>query len=390
MSRLDFQDTKVAFSRLSDRELDRAYMVFKLLSVQPVVQFGPHLASAALRWRLPVARLIKASFFSQFCGGESIDECKALVTKLSKSQVYSILDYASEGFSEEADFDKTLEETLQSIAFAARHRDSVPFCVFKPTGICSLELMTKASSGKALDAKEEESLELARRRFRRLCKAASKASVRLFVDAEESWIQPYVDELILEMMALYNKERAIVFTTAQMYRTDRLSYLKNLHKQAEKKGFIIGVKLVRGAYLEKETHRAKELSIENPVFSRKEDTDHSFDSGLRFIMSHLEQFEICAGTHNEKSSLLMARLIEKNNLQRSDNRCHFAQLLGMSDHITYNLAAAGFRACKYVPYGPLREVLPYLARRAHENSSVRGQTSRELSLLGAERARRRG
>ncbi len=387
MAKLNINNTQVAFASLSDTELRKTFWLFKALGFAPLSQFGPPLASLALKLKLPVRPLIEKTIFQQFCGGESITDCEATIARLAENKIGTILDYASEGFHSEQDFDRTVEETLANIRSAQNRRD-IPFCVFKPTGIAALDLMAKVSLGAKLSAGETKAINLARARFEKLAKTAAELRVKLLVDAEESWIQPYVDEITESMMGKYNTNGAIIFATVQMYRRDRLDYLKSLGGKARKASFVAGIKLVRGAYLEKETARAVRLGVSNPVFSHKAETDAAFDNAIRHIIDHIDHFSFCLGTHNEVSTQLMADLIDRAGLDRNDQRCNFAQLLGMGDHLTYNLAKAGFNVAKYVPYGKLEEVIPYLGRRAQENSSIKGQASRELFLLSQEMKRR--
>lgn len=389
MMSLDLDSTEIAFSRLNDLALIKSFLLLKSISFKPIVTYGPRIAGLAIKLKLPVKKLIKVSIYDHFCGGESISDCSEMISYLSSYNVGTILDYASEGIKNEDAFEKTYEETIDNIRLAVSQGQKIPFCVFKPSGIIPFELMEKLSSNIELSSVDRRSLIRGEDRFNRICKAAYESGVRIMIDAEESWIQSYVDDLVEAAMHQYNRKEAIIYNTVQMYRTDRMSYLERIYRESLAKGFVVGVKLVRGAYLEKETERAHQLGKQNPLFKKKSDTDAAYDDALRFMMNHLAHFSICAATHNEKSTKILADLIDQNSLKHSDERFEFAQLLGMSDHITFNLSRSGFNASKYMPYGPIEDLLPYLSRRAQENSSIQGQASRELKLIQYERNRRR-
>ena len=385
---LDLTNTEIAFKGMDDFDLKHSYLLFKCLSYSPIVKLGPKLASMAMKAQLPVKGLIKKTFFKQFCGGESIADCQATIDRLKAQGVGTILDYSAEGFATEESFNKTLKETLLTIDAASRS-DAIPFCVFKPTGIGSSDLMAKASQKKSLTADEKAKLEKLCDRLTQICAKAHSSKVQVFMDAEEAAIQGFLDEQYLRLASLFNQDKAILFTTAQMYRKDRLDYLRDLSTKAQRLQFKVGVKLVRGAYWEKETALAREKGLPSPLFAEKKDTDRAYDDAIYFTTEHLDIFSVCAGTHNEFSTALLAKRVEDLRLKPKDPRISFAQLLGMSDHLTYNLAAMGYNAAKYVPYGPVQEVLPYLSRRAEENASIKGQTGRELQLLRQEMLRRR-
>jgi proline dehydrogenase len=384
---LDFNNTEIAFAGLSDGQLRQALCLFQMFSLQSVVNYGPALASIGLKARLPIKGLIKKTFYRQFCGGESIEDCHQTIERLARRKVGTILDFASEGVASAEQFAKTVAETNANLDYAARKR-FVPFCVFKPTGIACLDLMARASEGTALSNEDEKEIKNARQRIQELCHKAFTVKVPLMIDAEETWIQPFIDQEYLAMARTYNKEKPYIFNTVQMYRHDRLDYLKDLAKIAQKENFKVGIKLVRGAYWDKETARATELGLPSPLFATKPETDAAYDAAVTFITDHLDIFSICAGTHNEFSTNLLASRMRARTMPLGEAQCSFAQLLGMSDHLTYNLAHAGFLTAKYVPYGPVADVIPYLGRRAQENSSVKGQTSREVLLVKKELNRR--
>lgn len=384
-----FNNTQVAFSLKSDTELDRAYFLFKLIDSQPLVRIGTAVTNFAIKAHLPVEGLIRATVFDHFCGGVSENDCLPVVDKMFTKGVSSVLDYSVEGKEEEAQFDAALEMTLKTVEFA-EEKKSIPFAVFKPTGFGRFELYEKLGEGQTLNAEEQAEWDRVVARFDTVCKAAHGKNVALLIDGEESWMQDAADDLVAEMMKKYNKEKAIVFNTLQMYRWDRLDYLKKLHEQAKQEGFYIGMKLVRGAYMEKEIKRAEEKGYPSPICATKEATDVNYDTAVLYMVEHLQKMAIFAGTHNELSSYKLMDLLRANNIDKNDERIWFGQLYGMSDNISYNLAENGYNVAKYLPFGPVRDVMPYLIRRAEENTSVAGQTSRELTLIKTERDRRKG
>ena len=384
-----FNNTEVAFSLKSDTELDRAYFLFKMIDNQPLVRIGTAVTNFAIKAHLPVEGLIRATVFDHFCGGVNEVDCLSVVDKLFTKGVSSVLDYSVEGKEEEEQFDAALKMTLKTIEFA-KEREAIPFAVFKPTGFGRLDLYEKVGSN--IELTESEKLEWNRveARFDKVCSEAHQKNVPLLIDAEESWMQDAADDLVAQMMRKYNKEKAIVFNTLQMYRWDRLDYLKNLLQQAKKEGFYIGMKIVRGAYMEKENLRAEEKGYPTPICESKEATDLNYDAAIHFMVENIDRMAIFAGTHNELSSYKLMEYLQELNIEKKDSRIWFGQLYGMSDNISYNLSANGYNNAKYLPFGPVRDVMPYLIRRAEENTSVAGQTSRELKLITAERDRRKG
>ncbi|WP_333878929.1 proline dehydrogenase family protein [Flavobacterium sp.] len=383
-----FDNTKVAFELKSDTELDRAYFLFKLIDSEPLVRIGTAVTNFALKAHLPVEGLIRATVFDHFCGGTTEEDCLTVVDKMYTKGVSSVLDYSVEGKEEEAQFEAALQMTLKTIEFA-KERAAIPFAVFKPTGFGRFYLYEKVGEKQPLTADEQKEWQRVVERFDIVCKAAYENDVALLIDAEESWMQDAADEIVTNMMRQYNKEKAIVFNTLQLYRWDRLDYLKELHQLAQKENFFIGMKLVRGAYMEKENSRAEEKGYPTPICDGKEATDKNYDETVAYMMEHLDKMAIFAGTHNELSSYKLIALMEAKGILKNDNRIWFGQLYGMSDNISYNLAAHGYNVAKYLPFGPVRDVMPYLIRRAEENTSVAGQTSRELNLLKTERDRRK-
>lgn len=384
-----FNDTQIAFALKSDTELDRAYFLFKLIDSEPLVRIGTAVTNFAIKAHLPVEGLIRATVFDHFCGGVNEQDCLPVVDKMFTKGVSSVLDYSVEGKEEEEQFDAALKMTLKTIEFAEQ-RQAIPFAVFKPTGFGRFELYEKLGEGQELDPQEKAEWSRVVERFDVVCKAAHDKNVALLIDAEESWMQDAADDLVEDMMRKYNKDKAIVYNTLQLYRHDRLHYLQQLHDRAKRDGFYIGMKLVRGAYMEKEHKRAEEKGYPTPICATKEATDRNYDSGIAYMVDHLDSMAVFAGTHNEDSSYKLMELMQQKGIAKNDERVWFGQLYGMSDNISYNLAANGYNVAKYLPFGPVRDVMPYLIRRAEENTSVAGQTSRELTLLKTERNRRKG
>ncbi len=383
-----FDNTETAFKLKSDSQLERAYFLFKLIQNQPMVRIGTAVTNFALKAHLPVEGLIRSTVFDHFCGGVTENDCLPNIEKMyEEGNVHSVLDYSVEGKEDEAQFDDALKMTLKTINFA-EEKASIPYAVFKPTGFGRFALYQKITEGKQLTSEEKEEWNRVVARYHTVCKAAIEKDVPLLIDAEESWMQDAADDLIEELMEVYNKEKAIVFNTLQMYRHDRMEYLRNLHQRAHQKGFHIGMKVVRGAYMEKERERAEEKGYDSPICPDKKATDDNYNEAIHYMMDH-KNMAVFAGTHNEESSYLLMDLAKKHNVAVNDKRMWFGQLYGMSDHISFNLAKEGYNVAKYVPFGPVRDVMPYLIRRAEENTSVAGQTSRELNLLKTEKARRK-
>lgn len=384
---LSFNDTAIAFSGKTDNDLRRSYWLFKLVGNSNLVNIGQKLTTFAINTHLPIRSFIKATIFRQFCGGENIAECLKTIEALGKYNVGSILDYSVEGKAEESVFDQTAHEIIETLDLAKQNKH-IPFAVFKPTGLGDINLMEKVNANAKLSAEEQKAWERVIARFDSICSKAHDIKVKLLIDAEESWIQNAVDSLAQKMMAKYNKEQCIVFNTTQMYRNDRLLYLENALNDAKEKKYYFGVKVVRGAYMEKERARATKMGYASPINNTKAETDAEYNAALEFCIKNIEFVSLCAGTHNEGSAMLLVKLMQQNNIPVNHPHVWFSQLLGMSDHISFNIANAGYNVAKYVPYGPVRDVLPYLIRRAMENTSVKGQTGRELSLIIKEQQRR--
>jgi proline dehydrogenase len=382
-----FENTKTAFALKSDSEMERAFFLFKLIANEPLVRIGTAVTNFAIKAHLPVDGLIRATVFDHFCGGVSEDDCMPVIDKLWSKKVYAVLDYSVEGKESEDPLDDALAMTLKILDFV-KEQDAIPFAVFKPTGYGRLALFEKMSAGKKLNAEEEAEWGRVVNRFDVTARKAHSLGVRLLIDAEESWMQDAVDDLVHNLMEAYNKEKAIVFNTIQMYRWDRMDYLRRLHAQAKRNGFKIGIKAVRGAYMEKENERAKEKGYTSPICLGKKVTDSNFDESIRYMLDDLDIFSIFAGTHNEQSCYKLLEWMKSDSIAVDDPRIWFGQLFGMSDHISFNLADLGYNVAKYLPFGPVKDVMPYLIRRAEENTSVAGQTNRELELLKKERKRR--
>ncbi len=383
-----FTNTKIAFELKNNTELERAYLLFKMIGNASLVKVGTALTNFALKAHLPVEGLIRATVFDHFCGGTNEEDCLSVVDKLYTKGVSSVLDYSVEGKEAEDQFDAAFEMTIKTIEFAKKSQ-AIPFAVFKPTGFGRINLYEKVGSKDLLSDEEKSEWSRVVDRFEKVCQFAHDQDVLLLVDGEESWMQDAADDLVTSMMIKFNKDKAIVFNTLQMYRWDRLDYLKKLHQQAKEQNFHIGMKLVRGAYMEKEHARALEKGYPTPICESKEATDINYDAAVTYMMEHIDKMAIFAGTHNEDSSYKLMDLMQKEGLSKEDGRIWFGQLYGMSDNISYNLASNKYNVAKYLPFGPVRDVMPYLIRRAQENTSVAGQTSRELSLIKTERARRK-
>ena len=381
---LNFNNTNIAFKVKSNNDLKRAYWLFRIIGSPLIVKLGKFFMIMALKLRLPVSFIVKRTIFKQFCGGESIQECSSTVETLGKYKVGTILDYSVEGKVEEEDFDQTTNIIIETIEKAAQEKN-IPFAVFKITGISKFSLLEKASIDlNQLSTEEASELNKVKNRIDRICSAAKKKNVPVFIDAEETWVQDIIDQWAFEMMLLYNKEKCIVYNTIQMYRHDRLVFLKECNEKAKQSNISYGIKLVRGAYMEKERKRAVEMGYPSPIQPDKESTDRDYDIALDYILKNINYLSLVAGTHNENSSKKLALALENHNISKDDSRIFFAQLLGMSDHISFNLADHNYNVAKYVPFGPIKEVMPYLLRRADENTSVAGQTGRELGLIKLE------
>jgi len=386
---LSFENTETAFRHCSDADLKRAYWLFRVINVNFLVKIGPPVTNLAMKVGLPIKGLIKATIFKHFCGGETIAECDKTIKNLSDGGVGTILDYSIEGQNDEAAFDHTRDEIIRTIERASGDK-AVPITVFKVTGVVPFSLLEKLDAGEQLGADEQQQWEKAQARVLAICEKAHSENIPVMMDAEESWIQETMDRLALDMMRKFNKQKVIVYNTYQLYRHDRLAALKADHSNIVKDGFLFGAKLVRGAYMEKERKRAEEMGYPSPIQPDKQATDKDYDAAVKYCIDHVDTIALVAGTHNEESCRLLAELLNKKKIDHKNPHVYFSQLLGMSDNLSFNLADANYNVAKYVPYGPIKAVLPYLFRRAQENTAIAGQMSRELGLIVKEMKRRKG
>jgi proline dehydrogenase len=386
---ISFEDTSIAFSSKNNLQLRKAYWLFGMINRPWLVGIGTKILKWALNWHLPVKWAIRQTIFAHFCGGETIQDCAKTVETLSSFGIGTILDYSVEGEKTEVGFEKNAEETIRTIKQAAQNPLLYPCCVFKVTGLASFDLLAKKQNTATLSPTEQESWQKAKERLERICQCAYDNGVYLLIDGEETWIQGAIDGLVYEMMRKFNQQTALIINTYQLYCRAALPNLKKDYENAEAEGYYLGAKLVRGAYMEKEANRAIELNYPNPIQPSKQATDEDYNSALRFCVEKRNRILLYAGTHNEESCLLLTNLMNENGISPNDKNFYFAQLYGMSDHISFNLAKAGYNVAKYVPYGPVGAVMPYLFRRAAENTSVAGQSSREYMLIKKELNRRR-
>lgn len=385
---IDLNNTQVAFCHKTNAELSKAYWMFQIVRNPRLVRFGSVILQLALKLRLPISWIVKPTVFQHFCGGVDLHDCEPSIQQLADLNIKTILDYSAEGIVDEKAFDEATQRILDTIHLAQNNKH-IGFTVFKPTGIGRLELLEKIQEGKMLSAEEEGEFQRFVERVDLICKTSVEGGIPVMIDAEESWMQQTVDGVVEDMMRKYNREHPMVYNTLQMYRIDRLYYLKIQTQKASEEGYYTAFKLVRGAYLEKERERAEKLGIISPVFPDKTSTDNAYDEAVRFCIQHIDRLAVCVATHKEESVLEALHQMDIQLLAPSDGRVCFSQLLGMSDHISNNLALAGYHVSKYVPYGPVKMVMPYLIRRAEENTSVAGQTGRELQLLKKELQRRK-
>ncbi len=384
---LNFQDTAVAFADKTDAELQEKHRMFKMMNSPLLNGIGTIAAEFALALGLPVKGLIKETLYKQFCGGETIEECQATIEKLGRSRIGTILDYSVEGKSDETVFDHTKAEIYRTITRAAQD-EYIPFAVFKVTGLVRSEILEKVSARAELFKNEQAEWERGKKRVDELCEYAFSIKQPVFIDAEESWLQDAIDDTAMEMMEKFNRETPIIYNTLQMYRHDRLEFLKKSHQIARENDYLYAAKLVRGAYMEKERDRAAELNYPSPIQPNKEASDRDFNAAVEYCLDNVETISFVAGTHNEQSTRFITDKIEEKNIRHDHPHVNFSQLYGMSDNLSYVLAKNGYNVSKYVPYGPVKDTVPYLIRRAQENSSVMGQTSRELEMIERELKRR--
>lgn len=399
---LSFDNTENAFAYKSDKELKKAKFLFSTMGHPWLVRLGTTITPWAIHAGLPINGLIRNTIFDQFVGGETLEETAAVAKKLDRYQVKIILDYGVEGKEGEENFEHSCDEFIRVIQYAATQGNSMPFISIKVTGFARFGLLEKLDSAatnkngynshvhtEILNDDEKVEWERVIGRMERIMDAAAAGSVSVLVDAEESWIQDPVDALTMQMMEKYNKERAVVYNTVQLYRHDRLQFLIDSFNEAVQKKFLLAVKLVRGAYMEKERRRAEEMNYPSPIQPNKLSSDRDYDAAVQFCIRNIDRIFVVVASHNEKSNLLATQCITEEGIASNHPHIHFSQLYGMSDNITFNLARGGYPVSKYLPFGPIKDVIPYLMRRAQENSSVSGQTGRELSLIEKEIIRRK-
>lgn len=386
LNSLDFNNTALAYEYLDDYSMMRAHLLFSAMDKPLLAKWGPRALQWAFQFKFPISPIVRRTLFAHFCGGESLEACKKTIEKLKTFHVEVVLDYAVESNASEQSREKSCMELLTALNFLKSSGQH--FAVFKPTGIMSSQVLEKLSSGKSLSDLEKRDYEQGKKRARRIVVKAKELGLSILIDAEESWYQTAIDTWVLDLMREFNKERAVVYQTVQLYRKDRLSYIKDILELAKKDHFLIGFKLVRGAYMEKENERARTLGYPSPIHDTKEDCDRDFDASMEVCIANLDRISLFVGTHNEASTLKLVNMIP-NSIMPDDPRIVFSQLYGMSDNLTFNLAKAGFRTVKYLPYGPVVAALPYLIRRSQENSSIQGQMGRELTMIKKEIRRRK-
>lgn len=384
----NFDDTEIAFRNKTNRQLKKAYWLFRLIGNNFLTTVGPSITNFFLQIGFPIKGAIRSTIFYQFCGGETIAECEGAIITLAKAGVGTILDYSVEGEEKEEVFDETRDEIIRTVVRADGDK-RLPITVFKITGIGRFDLLEKIQAKEKLSRAEQQEFEKVKARCEEICQAAFDKIEPVMIDAEESWIQETIDDLAIEMMRKFNKERVIIYNTYQMYRKDKLADMQADHLIARAAGFILGAKLVRGAYMEKERTRAIADGKQSLIQPTKDATDKDFDRALRYCTDFVEEIAMVCGTHNEDSCRLLTYLLDEKEIRHNHPHVYFSQLLGMSDNLSFNLADADYNVAKYVPYGPIKAVMPYLFRRAQENTSVAGQTGRELALIEQELNRRK-
>ena len=385
---MKFDNTQKAYQLKTDRDLQKAYYLFLLFSNEKLVSIGSFFTRLILKIKLPVSYIFKITFFSQFCAGLNKKESLKAVDSLKSYKILSYLHYAVEAVKTEKGMEISKNNTLETLSFSKENK-ALPFSVFKATSLGPIKLFEKKSEGISFTDLERIEWERIQLRIDACCEAAKQIGVKMLIDAEESWIQPAIDEIAESLMEKYNKKTPVIYTTLQMYRKDRMIYMKNLYNKATKRGFKVGIKLVRGAYIEKENLKAYKLGKPSPICESKELTDQNFNNAIDYMLSKLNIGSLFMGSHNEQSILRVTEWMSQNKISKKHPHIWFSQLYGMADHISFNLASSGYQVVKYVPYGPVNEVIPYLIRRAEENTSIRGQTPRELSLIKKELKRRR-
>lgn len=385
-----FDDTQTSFESKSDKDLRKAHFLFKMIANPFLTKLGTVIFKIPFATELPLVKpMIKRTIYKQFVGGETTAECLKVAKELSQYGVASIMDYSVEGQEDEKEFDHVKDEILRLIEIASQNPKEIPFVVFKPTGFGKIDLYEKVGKKQLMTETDRKNWESVKNRFEEVCRKGHEADVTMMIDAEESWMQEAADDLVDEMMQKYNKEKCVVCNTLQMYRHDRLSYLKKIYEKSERENYFLGFKVVRGAYMEKERARAEEEGYPSPIQNDKASTDRDYNLALEFIVKNNHRISLFAGTHNEHSCEHLTKLMKDHNIENDNHKMWFGQLFGMSDNISFKLGSMGYNVAKYLPYGPIKEVMPYLIRRAQENTSVAGQTGRELSLIEKEVKRRK-
>ncbi len=384
----EFNNTEIAFQYRSDKALKNAQYLFAAIGSPNVTSLGIALTNIAIKWRLPIEGIVRKTIFQQFCGGESMEEAATTADHLAQYKVGVILDYGVEGKAVEEEYDRAVPEFVKAIQYASS-KDNIPFISLKVTGFARFALLEKLHSNDTLDGNQQDEWQRVQQRIQTICQAGADNNVMVLIDAEETWIQKPVNDLANAMMEQFNKEYVVVFNTFQLYTTGALPYLKQSFEEAKRKGYLLGAKLVRGAYMEKERERAERMNYPSPIQPDKPSTDKDYDEAALFCLQRLDKLAVFIGTHNEQSCMKAAQYLEEHNLPANHERVWFSQLYGMSDNISFNLGHSNYNVAKYLPYGPVKDVLPYLMRRAQENTSVAGQTSRELALINKELKRRK-
>jgi proline dehydrogenase len=388
MSQLKLNDTEIALAYKSDSELKQSYLLFKMMSYPSLVKWGSKMAMLAFKLRLPIKYLVKNTIYKQFCGGETIEESLKVIHKLGEFNIKTILDYGVEGKSNEDEFDKSAQHLIETLEYAIQEKD-IHIISSKQTGLFRSKLLEKITAGGKLTEKEQAEYERGKQRIWTICEAAHKAGIYVHIDAEESWLQGAIDDLVWELSAEFNKGVPTVINALQMYRTDRLDFMKRSLEHARENGYLCAVKLVRGAYMEKERRRAEDKGYPSPIWNTIEETHKSYNDGLEYGLDHIDEMYLSNATHNEDSCELLSKMMAEKNIPNNHPRIVTAQLIGMSDNISFVMANAGYNVEKYVPYGPVKHVVPYLIRRTQENTSVGGQMSRELKMIHTEMKRRK-
>jgi len=384
----NFDNTEIAFRYKSNRELRQAQLLFSTMNFPTLSSIGMKVTQWAIKAGLPVKALVKNTIFKQFCGGEDLVEAAETANKLEQYKMGVILDYSVEGKEGEAEFDKAVPEFIKAIQYA-KTEPNIPFICIKITGFARFALLEKVHENTALTEQEQQEWNRVRQRIEKIGDACKESNVMLLIDAEETWIQEAVNLLADAMMEKYNREKVLVYNTYQLYCHATLDWLKRSYKAGQEKGYLLGAKLVRGAYMEKERARAATMNYPSPIQKDKQATDHDYNEAVHFCLEHLDGISVFIGTHNEESCMLACKYMEQHNIPAKTSTVYFSQLFGMSDNISFNLSDAGYNVAKYMPYGPVKDVIPYLMRRAQENTSVAGQTGRELSLINKELQRRK-